>query len=303
MGFSTSHIVRGGARLVAAAGLACLFLIPASSEADAVRTVGHAAAHPPVNVLYAGSLEDVMNQSVIPAFDKATGYRVDGFPAGSSDLASDIKGKVRPADVFISASPAVNKKLEGKKNGNWVSWYSEFATSPLVLGYNTSSSFASALKTKPWYQVIDQSGFRLGFTDPAQDPKGVLAVAAMKQAASTYGQPALDTIAADQNDMFPEESLVGDLQSGELDAGFFYTVEASAAKIPTVSLGSIKEHATYTITVVNGAEDAIGGQTFVKFLLGPKGRSLLKAVGLVMSKSFKAVGTNVPTQLGGVIKK
>ena len=36
--------------------------------------------------------------------------------------------------------------------------------------------------------------------------------------------------------MFPEETLVARLQSGQLDAGFFYTAEAVPAKIPTVPL-------------------------------------------------------------------
>jgi molybdate/tungstate transport system substrate-binding protein len=264
---------------------------------------GAKAAGGTVRVLYAGSLEAVMNNKIGPAFHRATGYTLSGYPAGSKDLANEIKGKVRQGDVFISASPKVDATLTGAKNGNWVSWYAPFASTTLVLGYNPSSSVAHDLQTKPWYQVIGEPGFRLGFTDPTLDPKGVLTVAALDAAAAKYADPTLKQIASDQNDLFPEQDLVGRLQAGQLDAGFFYTVEASAAKIPTVSLGSIKEAATYTITVLNRAPDTVGGEAFVKFLLSAQGERLLNRVGLATVKPV-AKGKSVPyLLLNTVIKR
>lgn len=285
------------AMLVTAAVAVGAALLPGASGARA----GAARSSGTVNVLYAGSLEDVMNSSIGPAFHRASGYTFSGYPAGSTDLASEIKGKVRQGDVFISAAPKVNASLEGKKNGGWVSWYAPFATTRLVLGYNPHSSFASALKAKPWYQVIGESGFRLGFTDPKLDPKGVLAVKALDTAAKKFNEPALRQIAGDQSDLFPEQDLVGRLQAGQLDAGFFYTVEASAAKIPTVSLGPIDETATYTITVLNRAPDTAGAESFVKFLLSRQGMRLLKGVGLATVRPV-AKGKGVPYLLGSVIK-
>jgi molybdate/tungstate transport system substrate-binding protein len=285
----------------------------AAASAGTVLTPGAVSAKTPVaraaakssgtvRVLYAASLEAVMNSSIAPAFHRATGYTFNGYPAGSKDLASEIKGKVRQGDVFVSASPKVDATLEGKNNGNWVSWYAPFASTRLVLGYNKSSSFVGDLTTKPWYQVIAESGFRLGFTDPTLDPKGVLTVAALTSAAKTYHEPALTQIATDQSDLFPEEDLVGRLQAGQLDAGFFYTVEASAAKIPTVSLGSINETATYTITALNKAPNTAGGEAFVKFLLSSQGQRLLKKVGLTYVKPV-ASGKGVPYLLNTVIKR
>src|SRR5271169_4606088 len=86
-----------------------------------------AKASGPVDVLYAGSLLDLMQRQIGPAFARATGYTVSGFSAGSTALASEIKGGTQQGDVFISASPAVNTTLEGSANGNWVSWYAAFA--------------------------------------------------------------------------------------------------------------------------------------------------------------------------------
>ena len=283
-----------------AAGIICAaattLALAAAQGAEGARSAGA------VKVLYAASLQNVMNDSIAPAFHRATGYTFVGYPAGSKDLAAEIKGKVRQGDVFISAAAKVNTTLEGRGNGGWVSWYAPFASTRLVLGYNASSSFAAGLRTKPWYRVIAQPGFRLGFTDPTLDPKGVLTVAALDAAASKYGEPALKQIATDQSDLFPEQDLVGRLQAGQLDAGFFYTVEASAAKIPTVSLGPIAETATYTITTLNRAPDAAGGEAFVKFLLSRLGERLLARVGLAHVRPT-ATGRGVPYLLNTVIKR
>jgi molybdate/tungstate transport system substrate-binding protein len=261
-----------------------------------------ASGHGTVNVLYAGSLEEVMNSTIGPAFEKATGYTFSGFPAGSKDLASDIKGKVRQGDVFLSASPAVNENLRGPANGSWVSWYAPFARTSLVLGYNPHSSFASRIKQGPWYEIIATPGLRLGFTDPKLDPKGVLVVAALNQAAAEHHEPALKQIAANQSDLFPEEELVGRIQAGQLDAGFFYTVEASAAKIPTVSLAPVKESAEYTITVLNHAPNRAGGAAFVRFLLGAQGQALLKSAGLETTSRPAALGNGVPRSLDRILE-
>ena len=77
----------------------------------------------PVDVLSAGSLQDLLQQQVGPAFQQATGYTLNDTSMGSDAIASGIKGGTLQGDVFISASPAVNKTLEGSANGNWVSWY------------------------------------------------------------------------------------------------------------------------------------------------------------------------------------
>ena len=257
----------------------------------------------PVDVLYAGSLVNMMQQQVGPGFKSATGYSLNGFAAGSDALAAQIKGKVRQADVFISAAPAVNTSLEGPTNGNWVSWYATFARSPLVLGYNPSSKFANDIKTKPWYQVITEPGILVGRTDPATDPKGKLTANALKAAAQQYGEPALASMAASSTDVFPEETLIGRLQAGQLDAGFFYSSETTAASIPAVpvTLPGQKLQATYTITVVRGAPDRAGADAFVAYLLGPEGQAILKKDGFDVVQPPTATGTGVPASLRSVI--
>jgi molybdate/tungstate transport system substrate-binding protein len=235
----------------------------------------------PVDVLSAGSLQDLMQEQVAPAFQKATGYTLDDISMGSDALASSITGDTLQGDVFISASPAVNTSLEGASNGNWVSWYDQFASSPLVLGYNPNSKFAQALKSKPWYEVISESGFHIGRTDPTTDPKGVLADDALDQAAKSHHLPGLKTLGTESSDVFPETSLVGELQAGQLDAGFFYGVEAAAANIKTVPLTGTSLAGDYTITILNKAPHEAAAVAFVNFLLGKAGQKILAKNGVV----------------------
>lgn len=233
-----------------------------------------------LSVLYAGSLLDLMQQKLAPAFHRATGYTVVGVTNGSNALATEIKGGTQVGDVFISASPTVNATLEGSANGSWVSSYLEFGKSNLLLGINPNSSFARALRTRPWYDVVDRAGFLLGRTDPATDPKGVLAVDALTGVGASYDLPALAALATSSTNVFAETSLIGELQAGQLDAGFFYAVEASAAHLPTVALTNTGLAAHYTVAVLKNAPHLAAARAFLHFLLSATGQKILRSNGL-----------------------
>lgn len=248
------------------------------------RSAGSAAAtapgHGPVDVLYAGSLVSLMEQVIGPRFSAARGYRFEGFAGGSLELANEIKGGTQEADVFVSASPEVNSRLEGAANGGHVRWYATFARAPLVLGYDPHGRFASQLASRPWYKVVTEPGFLLGRTDPALDPKGVLTQEALRQAASLYHDPALEGAARGSKGVFPEEDLLGRLEAGQLDAGFLYANEARDAHLPTVGLGAVHLFATYTVTSIEGSRHEGGAESFIGYLLGAAGRSALRHDGM-----------------------
>ena len=238
-----------------------------------------------VNVLYAGSLVNLMEHGIGPAFDRASGATFRGFGGGSNGLANQIKGKLRHGDVFISASPKVNDSLMGAPNGNWLNWYITFAQSPLVIGYNPASRFAADLKTKPWYEVLREPGIKIGRTDAKLDPKGALTVQLLDKAEQVYHQPGLAQAvlgAADNPEQVrPEENLVGRLQSGQIDVGFFYSTETADLKIASIPLPTdVALSAIYTVTVLRDAADPAAAAKFVDFLLSPPGQAVLKEHGL-----------------------
>lgn len=250
-----------------------------------------------VDVLYAGSLVRVMEQTLGPRFTAESGYSISGVAAGSSELANEIKGGVRRGDVFVSASPQVDAALEGPTNGNWVSWYLTFARAPLVLGYDPRSTFADQLRHRPWYEVITAPGFRIGRTDPVLDPKGQLTVEVLREATVRTRDHALAQIVGDSDTVFPEEALLGRLQTGQLDAGFFYLDEAKAAGVPTVSLAPISLSATFTVTVLAQAPNAPGALAFVKFLVSSSAQKALRAAGFQVLNPPRLSGHGAPAHL------
>ena len=260
-----------------------------------------------VNVLYAGSLVNLMERSVGPAFEKATGLQFRGYAAGSNKIANEIKGKLRRGDVFISASPKVNQTLMGADNGDHVSWYVSFAESPLMIGYNPKSKFAADFKTKRWDQVLQEPGIRIGRTDPKLDPKGAFTVEMMTKAADLYHQPDLveKTLGDPENpaQVLPEETLVGRLQSGQLDAGFFYSTETSDLKIPAFQPApELAAKASYTLTILSDAPNDVGAARFVDFLLSAQGRALLKQHGVdVIKPTVTGNGQAIPPSVQAVI--
>jgi molybdate/tungstate transport system substrate-binding protein len=253
--------------------LAPLLALPAAAQAA------------DVSVLYAGSLVNLMEHGIAPAFDKATGDSVHGFAGGSNGLANQIKGQLRRGDVFISANPKVNDGLMGAANGDWVAWYITFAQSPLVIGYNPASTFAADLKTKPWYEVLREPGIRIGRTDPKLDPKGALTLQLLAKAEEVYHQPGLAkaVLGAPDNpaQVQPEENLVGRLQSGQIDAGFFYSTETADLKIASIPLpAEVALSAHYTVTMLKDAADPAGAAKFIDFLLSPQGQAIMHEHGL-----------------------
>jgi molybdate/tungstate transport system substrate-binding protein len=253
--------------------------------ATALLALPGAASAADVNVLYAGSLVNLMEHGIGAVFDKATGDTFRGFAGGSNGLANQIKGQLRHGDVFISATPDVNSSLMGSANGDWVDWYISFAQSPLVIGYNPASKFATELKANPWYEVLREPGIRIGRTDAKLDPKGALTLQLLAKAEDVYHQPGLAQAVLGGADnpaqVQPEESLVGRMQSGQLDVGFFYSTETSDLKIPAIELpAEVALGAHYTVTVLRNAADPAAAATFVDFLLSPAGRDIMQAHGL-----------------------
>lgn len=299
---------------------------------------GSATATPTVknkiSVLYAGSLVNLMEKKIGPAFTQATGYPYEGEGKGSTALATEIKGHLRTPDIFISAAASVDQSLMGSANGNYVSWYAPFMRTSLVIGYNPQSKFAADLQaaangTKSWYQVLEEPGFRLGRTDPALDPKGVRTIILMELAQQYYNLPNLSQkiLGSPENasQIFPEEELVARMGSGQLDAGFFYLNEVKEQNLPyitlpaQINLGDPSYNSTYakasytdpksgqktkgsatvyTITIPNTSKNKDGAIAFVNFLFSAEGKSMLTQDGLTLvTPTLQGDASAVPSQV------
>ncbi len=288
----------GALTLAATAAIA----ISGSPVASGQGTPTASTAASKVSAIYAGSLVSFMENSTGPEFTTTTGFPFEGFGGGSNEDAAAIKGKVRQADVFLSASSSADKQLEGAANGNWVSWYSTFTSSTLELGYNPKSKFGKQLAAgKPWYEVVTEHGIRVGRTEPKADPKGKLTVEAVAAAAKKLHDPALAK-ALKKFGIFEETTMLARLQAGQLDAGFFYVVEAKKAKVPAVPLTPAYKYADYTITLLNNARNPAGAESLVSFILSPKRKAVEKAYGLVpITPKFSGSASAVPAGLRSIV--
>lgn len=291
------------ATLLATAAIAIAGALVAVASSPAAPAAGTAAAAKgKVSAIFAGSLVDIMEKSFGLAFTNTTGYPFEGFGGGSNEDAAAIKGKVRQADVFVSAAASADKELEGASNGDWVSWYSTFASSDLVLGYDPKTKFGKELAHgKPWYEVITEPGILVGRTEPKADPKGKLTVEAVDAAAKKLHDPSL-TKALKNFPIFEETAMLARLQAGQLDAGFFYVVEAKEAHVPTVPLTPIYKYADYTITILEHAENQEGAEALVSFLLSSKRKGVESDYGLVPTKpTLSGSASAVPKGLRSIV--
>lgn len=271
--------------------------VPTSSTAATTNPSTTAKHSGDVDVLSAGSLDTVLTKDVGPTFHAATGYTLVDTSGGSGTLAEDIKNKIDRADVFVSASPTINATLMGASNGNWVAWYGAFASSPYVLGYYPKSKFATDLKTKPWYDVITMPGFRLGRTNPSQDPGGVLAAQALSETAKAKHLPALAKLGTETSDEYAEDSEQANILSGQLDGAFMYEADANAQKSPFVPLTGVHLAGDYTITLLHNAPHIAAAEAFIEFLLGPTGQAEMRADHFTIISPAKVSGTGVPSGL------
>ena len=297
-----TRTARGAALVAATTMLAVGSSLVGAASTGAAPGARAAGAKNKVSAIFAGSLVDIMEKSLGSEFTAATGYPFEGFGGGSNADAAAIKGKIRQGDVFVSAAASADHELEGPANGNWVSWYSTFTSSSLVLGYDRNTKFGKELAAgKPWYKVITEPGILVGRTEPKADPKGKLTVEAVDAAAKKLHDPAL-VKALSAFPVFEETSMLARLQAGQIDAGFFYVVEAKTAHVPTVPLTPIYKYASYTVTLLDNAANPTGGEALVSFLLSPKRKAVEQKYGLVPVKpTFSGKASTVPTGLRRIV--
>jgi molybdate/tungstate transport system substrate-binding protein len=298
------HTKRLGAQIAGFMAIACIgAAVAGCGSSSPTSTPPSSSKHSgDVDVFSAGSLDTLMTKTVGPAFHKATGYTMVDTSGGSSTLAADIKNKVAVADVFVSASPAVDATLMGSSNGDWVSWYANFASSPEVLGYYPKSKFAKDLQTMPWYKVIIMPGFRLGRTNPSQDPGGVLAAKALNETAAAQHLPALTKLATETSDEYAEDAEEADIQTGQLDGSFMYESDARSQGSPFVKLTGVNLAGDYTITIVSHAPHMAAAEAFIKFLLGHTGQAEMKADQFGIVSPAAVTGSGVPGSLTSLLK-
>ncbi len=308
-------------------------LVPALDDSKAT------AAESQVSVLYAGSLGNLMENDLGPAFSHATGYKYMGEAKGSVLSANLIKEKLRTPDVFISADPKVNQRLMGNENGDLVRWYATIFGNEMVLGYNPNSRFAAELKQvvtndTRLYEILQEKGFRLGRGDPELEPKGYRTLFLFDLAERRYQRPGLAqqilSNAGHPTLIFPEEQLVARLEAGQLDAGIFYRNEVAEHSLPFIrfprelnlsdpdldpyygtatyvspkGIKYIGSAIVYSVTIPETSKNREGAIALVSFLLSGESRKIVEKHALrLIQPVFSGEIDAAPPTLQTALKK
>jgi molybdate/tungstate transport system substrate-binding protein len=282
------------------------------------RSTGSSASHPTssvsgtANVAYAGSLQNVNELNVSPAFSKATGYKYQGKGGGAMGMAQEIKSKTIAPNVFESIGYAPVQLIEPKLT----SWAIAFSSSPLVVAYNPNSKYAmelNAMKSgqKPLadlFTLMAQPGFHLGRTNPNTDPQGQAFYEMVDLAIKKYHLPSslMQEILGpvdNSHEVYSETGILSLLQSGGLDAASAFLPEAVQRHLDYISLpislnfssqadattyqtatvhlsnGSVVKGAPLTIDITTVGTPTPAAVSFIHFILGTQGQAIMKKAG------------------------
>ncbi len=246
------------------------------------------AASQSVSVLYAGSLVTPMESAVKTALG-ARGIDFEGQPGGSKELANLIRAGVRNPDVFISVDPKIVAGL-----GDKVASATTFAGTSLGIAWAPHSRFAALFESVLAHkttlsQALQQPGVKIGRTDPQLDPKGAYTVEAVTTWLGRNGAAQLLGQAENPAQIFPEEDLLARVDTGQIDAGFFYRTEAIARSyhfIPLPGAAAMTDRISYTLAVMKAAPHPVTAKTFADFILSGEGRGILERAGLTYRTSM-----------------
>lgn len=295
-----------------------------------------AGVHGAANVAYAGSLQDVNDVSIGPAFQHATGNKYQGQGGGSFGVAQEIASKTIAPNVFESVGYAPIQVLEPK----FTTWAVSFAASPLVLAYNPKSPFASQLNAirtgkeplKDVFTLMANPQFHLGRTNPNTDPQGQAFYMMVELAQQQYNLPssipgrvlgALDN----PHQIYSETGILSLLQSGGLDASSAFLSEAVQRHLDYIALpnslnfanpadnktyaqasvkldnGSVVHGSALTVDITTLGKPAPAAVAFIRYVLSRHGQTLMKRGGYdVFAPLWLGQRSAVPSGLTGLIK-
>ena len=223
---------------------------------------------------------------------------------------------LRRGDVLAVADHRLVEKILGPEHTPWVA---KFASTEIVIAGHTSSAHRAEITSDNWHEILLRPGVRFGIANPSQDPCGYYARMSWELAQKHYfaarGDPRplarelqracrQEFIAIDANEL-----ISAYLNMARIDYAFVYKVHAIDLKLPytplprEVNLGdlALAEHyasvqinvpnyrgasesltgapVAFGITLLNDAPNPADGRDFIRFVLSPQGRDILKVSG------------------------
>lgn len=169
----------------------------------------------PITILGAGSLNNALLNGLEPAVE--TPVQIETH--GSARVARMIDEGLRdPAIVAVADTALFDQPLTPP-------WHSVFTSNAIVIAYNSETEGGQRLVdagADAWYTVLAGDDIDLGRTDPDQDPLGYRTLFMLELASQYYNIDDLKSKILQQNQIYPESSLISRFETGSVDAVIAY---------------------------------------------------------------------------------
>jgi molybdate/tungstate transport system substrate-binding protein len=244
-----------------------------------------AAPAGPVSVAYAGSLVGVMEGPLRSELRSQTGIELAGEAKGSKALANLISAGLRTPDVFVSADPALVAKLSAQ---HLVRGYVTFGSARMLIAYSDKSPHRALFERAAAGRIsildaLADPSVRVGRTDPQLDPKGARTIRVLNLLGKHFNAASKAATVLERSQTFPEEDLAVRVESGELDAGFFYSTEMPGRDLHAVELpedSNLWNDIAYALAVMKHAPHPQAAHAFAQFVLDGTGKTILEHAGV-----------------------
>jgi molybdate/tungstate transport system substrate-binding protein len=167
-------------------------------------------------MLAAGSLNDALENGLRPALDRS--LRVEA--RGSAEISHLVAEGTRDPDLVSLADVSlIDARLD-------TDWYTEFASNAIVLAYDSRQPggrrIADAAPSS-WYRPLLDDEISIGRTDPDLDPLGYRTLMTLELATDHHDTDVdLREAIPTREQVYPETQLLGQFETGGLDAVFAY---------------------------------------------------------------------------------
>lgn len=270
----------------------------------------------PLSVFNAGSLAYPFRE-LLAAFARThPEVRPTQESSGSLEAARKLTELGKIPDVLAVADYGVIEKLLMPGHATW---YATFASNAMVLAYSDRSAAAAEISGANWWRILLRPEVRWGNSDPALDPNGYRTQLVFQLAERHYREPGLARrleAAVQPKYVRPNEAqLLGLVQAGELDYAWSYRSLAMTAGLRWVTLpaevdlsdparaaeysvarirlpgprlltaDSVEfrgEPILYAVTIPSAAAHPQVARAFVRFVLSPAGRDILRKAGFTL---------------------
>ncbi|MFP3951444.1 MAG: tungstate ABC transporter substrate-binding protein WtpA [Candidatus Bathyarchaeia archaeon] len=141
-----------------------------------------------LKVFHAGSLTVPFGRIEERFEEDHTGVDVLLEPAGSVQCVRKVTELGKVADVVTSADYSL---IPNMMMPDYAEWYILFARNEMTIAYTSSSKYSDEIDADNWYEILNRSDVKWGFSNPNLDPCGYRTLMVVQLSELVYGEGAI----------------------------------------------------------------------------------------------------------------